>query len=488
MKMRKVANVAMRTIVVILMIAVLTVSMAGLTWGQFAKAPDAPVERLIKNITAYTTEHPDDAHGYYVLGRVHYLAFVLKRSSLGAFEKDASTKLPILEDDNPILFKYKREDFSSGKKPSFSEEQMIGHIKGAIENFRKAISKNDKKGLYHLGLGCILEEGAAIADKIGLIPGEMSETKKNSAEDESKATEKFKDLIKQLGDKEVQVRDRASKELQRQIADAMPVLKQFTNDADEEVKNRVKKLIEDHWLEQAIASYFEAYKLEIEKDLAIEKQDAMYGLMKLIGYEAGKSYLRIARNETLTEKEQIAKVKKDIETVESKPRPVLAKTPIIFSFNSPVGLDDLLSPQTTVKFDLDGTGCDQTWPWVKPDTAILVWDPKGTGKITSGWQLFGSVSFFMFWENGYRVLDALDDNRDGKLEGDELCGLALWFDRDSNGISDTGEVVPVARTGIKSISARSTSKIGDSPCNSAGLIMSDGRVLPTYDWVTSPVK
>ncbi|MBI5725480.1 MAG: hypothetical protein HZA50_16100 [Planctomycetes bacterium] len=155
---------------------------------------------------------------------------------------------------------------------------------------------------------------------------------------------------------------------------------------------------------------------------------------------------------------------------------------------APDGMDDLLASNTTVRFNLDGTGGDQSWPWVKPDTAILVWDPKGAGKITSGWQLFGSVSFFMFWPDGYHALDALDDNRDGKLEGEELCGLALWFDRDSNGRSDPGEVVPIEKTGIKSISARSTSKVGDSPCNSAGLIMSDGRVLPTYDWVAKPAK
>ena len=94
----------------------------------------------------------------------------------------------------------------------------------------------------------------------------------------------------------------------------------------------------------------------------------------------------------------------------------------------------------------------------------------------------------MFWEDGYRALDALDDNRDGKLDGDELRGLAVWFDRNSNGRADAGEVVPVEKCGIRDISARATSKSGMSPCNSAGITLQDGSVLPTYDWVAQPKR
>jgi hypothetical protein len=94
----------------------------------------------------------------------------------------------------------------------------------------------------------------------------------------------------------------------------------------------------------------------------------------------------------------------------------------------------------------------------------------------------------MFFEDGYHALDALDDNRDGELSGNELKGLSLWFDRNSNGVSDPGEVVPIEKTGIAAISVRATSRSGDSPCNMAGLRMQDGRVLPTYDWVTTPAS
>jgi hypothetical protein len=140
-----------------------------------------------------------------------------------------------------------------------------------------------------------------------------------------------------------------------------------------------------------------------------------------------------------------------------------------------------------VEFNLDGTGRSQRYTWLRPDTGILVWDPRSEGKVTSGHQLFGSVSFRMFWNNGYRALDALDDNRDGELRGAELDGLAVWFDRNQDGVSDPGEVIPIDQTGIAAISARATTADGPSPANEAGLVMADGRVLPTYDWTTAPL-
>ena len=51
-----------------------------------------------------------------------------------------------------------------------------------------------------------------------------------------------------------------------------------------------------------------------------------------------------------------------------------------------------------------------------------------------GLQLFGSVTWWLFWEDGYAPLAALDDNHDGRLEGAELKGIAIWFDRNGNGV------------------------------------------------------
>ena len=113
-------------------------------------------------------------------------------------------------------------------------------------------------------------------------------------------------------------------------------------------------------------------------------------------------------------------------------------------------------------------------------------DPLGEGRITSGLQLFGNVTFWAFWQNGYHALRALDDDGDGELLGAELRGLSLWHDRDLDGVSDRGEVRPVTAWGITGLSTRyefdSTHPL-EIPWSRAGVRFADGTVRPTWDVV-----
>ncbi|MBL7647928.1 MAG: hypothetical protein JNK74_17235 [Candidatus Hydrogenedentes bacterium] len=162
-------------------------------------------------------------------------------------------------------------------------------------------------------------------------------------------------------------------------------------------------------------------------------------------------------------------------------------TPIIFPLDGARSLESLLAAGTSVGFDLDGQSAGAKWPWVKGDTALLVWDPEGLGQIRSGRQLIGSVTWWLFWENGYTVLRALDDDRNGWLEGAELDGLAAWQDGNGNGVSDAGEVRPLSAIGVRRLAAMASGSVNDMPMNNAGLELADGRVLPTYDWITGPI-
>jgi hypothetical protein len=98
-------------------------------------------------------------------------------------------------------------------------------------------------------------------------------------------------------------------------------------------------------------------------------------------------------------------------------------------------------------------------------------------------QLFGSVTWWMFWPDGWRALAALDDDGDGWLSGAELDGIAVWRDRNQNGVSDPGEVVPAADAGIVRIATHATS--GER--NPRGVI-TRGGALPSLDWRVSPVE
>jgi hypothetical protein len=102
--------------------------------------------------------------------------------------------------------------------------------------------------------------------------------------------------------------------------------------------------------------------------------------------------------------------------------------------------------------------------------------------------MFGSVSWWLFFRDGYHALDALDDNRDGELTGTELEGIRVWFDRNCDGKSGQGEVVSLRELRIVSISTKATGKAQGCPISASGIRLSDGRTLPTYDWLTSPVE
>jgi hypothetical protein len=163
-----------------------------------------------------------------------------------------------------------------------------------------------------------------------------------------------------------------------------------------------------------------------------------------------------------------------------------AVTPIIFSLDAHKPIDRLLAPDQTVTFDLDGTASGQRWPWVQPDTALLVWDGNGKGDVPSGRQLVGSVTWWLFWEHGYAVLQALDNDGDGWLRGGELSGLAAWRDRNSDGVSDDGEVQPLSALGVRGLAVTVAGHVRGMPMNQRGLELEDGRRLPTYDWIVSP--
>jgi hypothetical protein len=125
---------------------------------------------------------------------------------------------------------------------------------------------------------------------------------------------------------------------------------------------------------------------------------------------------------------------------------------------------------------------------VRPDTAILVWDPRRTGRVESGLQLFGSVTWWMAWQHGYQPLAALDDNQDCWLSGKELDGLAVWRDRNGNGVSDRGEVIPLSSMGVNALAATGTANPNGLYFNPRGIRLDNGTFLPTYDWTPVEVK
>jgi tetratricopeptide (TPR) repeat protein len=159
-------------------------------------------------------------------------------------------------------------------------------------------------------------------------------------------------------------------------------------------------------------------------------------------------------------------------------------TPIAIPLSADVPVDRLVDRHARVRFDADGAALGGEWNWISKDAGWLVYDREGKGTVSSALQLFGSVTFWMFWSTGYDALRALDDDGDGVLRGDELRDLAIWNDANGNGISDAGEVLPVEQWGIVSIScaqeieAESDFYVASS---ARGVTFTDGATRPTYD-------
>ncbi|MHC4185496.1 MAG: hypothetical protein ACYSR4_06140, partial [Planctomycetota bacterium] len=236
-------------------------------------------------------------------------------------------------------------------------------------------------------------------------------------------------------------------------------------------------------------SYYTAFTLSIKKDSKLRHRP-IAGLQSLVSHEAGQAFVRLSEKfggNLKNQADRLSKVKKGLKKLAGLRKSRIV-TPVVFSLEKRRSLADLLQPDRSVRFDLDGDGVTELWPWVKPTTGILVWDPEQRGQIISGRQMFGSVTWWLFFKDGYHALDALDDNRDGELTGSELDGIRVWFDRDCDGTSRPDEVVSLAELGIISISTKASGKDSGCPTSTYGITLSDGRRLPTYDWLTSPVE
>jgi len=183
------------------------------------------------------------------------------------------------------------------------------------------------------------------------------------------------------------------------------------------------------------------------------------------------------------DRDEIDMLKANVAKLDKLPRPV---TPIAIPLHDGLTARDLEDRTASVRFDADGTDLDRRFTWINKNAAWLVYDPNHTGKITSGLQLFGNVTFWCFWDNGYEALRALDDNQDGSLTGNELAALALWHDANANGISDPGEVRPLSAYDIAALSchaqtdANHPDRIAFSP---RGVTYRNGTTRATFDLI-----
>ncbi len=234
--------------------------------------------------------------------------------------------------------------------------------------------------------------------------------------------------------------------------------------------------------DEAIAIYRKlvASGWENEKDMTFAK----ITFKSIVAESAG--YL-LQKLDEQKDKAEIADLNDKFERVSQIIRPI---TPIAIPLGEP-NWSNVYDASASVHFDADGSGYQHEWTWIRPQAGWLVYDQQQDGKITSALQLFGNVSFWCFWENGYDALHALDDNGDGWIRGNELKSLAIWQDINQNGISELGEVRPVIAHEIAAIHCSCFQSMFDGQMisfNPRGIQRRDGSFGPTYDVILQRVK
>lgn len=181
-----------RYVTVVIFIAMFTSAALAIVSFNTGYPLTIPVDRVIKNTTAYIQENPEDAHGYYTLARVYYFAFINKSFRITGHESNSLVNLyndlnvkdrlyhehankivlremglkpdtAISHEQHQKITKAINQKIKELKKqnwhpPTPSHQQLLEHARLALKNFKIAIKMEDEIALYHLGLATFLEQ------------------------------------------------------------------------------------------------------------------------------------------------------------------------------------------------------------------------------------------------------------------------------------------------------------------------------------------
>jgi hypothetical protein len=156
--------------------------------------------------------------------------------------------------------------------------------------------------------------------------------------------------------------------------------------------------------------------------------------------------------------------------------------------DDPIAIDlngdgvEYLSISHGVTFTDKATGETTSTAWVGPDDGMLVIDANNSGTVDESREYV-----FTEWSDTAKtdleaVAEVFDTNNDGMLDAqdEQWEQFAVWQDRDSDGITDEGELVPLSELGVESIAL--TYNEDSEPGSAAdGDVIIHGQSTVTYE-------
>lgn len=109
----------------------------------------------------------------------------------------------------------------------------------------------------------------------------------------------------------------------------------------------------------------------------------------------------------------------------------------------------LTAVNAATSFDMNGDGRAEASGWISPGDALLVWDRDQDGRISG----IGEVLSDHGASGSLLALGALDDNGDGRIDGQDAAyaRLLVWSDADGDGRSLPQELSSLAQAGIAAL-------------------------------------
>ena len=149
---------------------------------------------------------------------------------------------------------------------------------------------------------------------------------------------------------------------------------------------------------------------------------------------------------------------KDIEVIFQKAQAEQNRRidPLVFDLGGD-GITTVSLEESNAFFDLDNNGFAEKTSWVSAKEGLLAYDKNGDGIINGGNELFGDRTLMKdgktLASSGFAALAEYDDNKDGKIDSNDVIYalLRIWQDADGDGIASAGELRRLIDLGIVSI-------------------------------------